>query len=39
MDQGKSVCYQTINGYTILYQLHIKTLTPDEAYNNAFRSS
>jgi len=39
MDQGKSVCYQTINGYTILYQLHIKTFTPDEAYNNAFKST
>lgn len=39
MDQGKSVCYQTINGYTILYQLHIKSLSPEEAYNNAFKSS
>lgn len=39
MDQGKSVCYQTINGYTILYQLHIKTLTPDQAYATAFRNT
>ncbi len=31
-DQGKSVCFKTINGYTILYQLHIKTLTPEQCY-------
>lgn len=31
--QGKAVCFQTINGYTILYQLHIKTITPIQAYH------
>ncbi len=31
-DQGKSVCFKTINGYTILFQLHIGHLTPDQCY-------
>ena len=31
-DQGKSVCFKTINGYTILYQLHLKLITPIQAY-------
>lgn len=36
-DEGKAVCFKTINGYTILYQLHIGTLTPDQCY--AMRSN
>ncbi len=31
-DQGKAVCFKTINGYTILYQLAIGHLTPDQCY-------
>lgn len=31
-DQGKAVCFKTINGYAILYQLHIGTLTPAQCY-------
>lgn len=30
--QGKAVCFKTINGYTILYQLHIGQLTPEQCY-------
>ncbi len=31
-EQGKSVCFKTISGYTTLYQLHIGTITPEECY-------
>lgn len=31
-EQGKSVCFNTINGYTILYQLHIRVLSPEQCY-------
>ena len=30
--EGKAINFQTINGYTILYQLHIKEITPLQAY-------
>ena len=30
--QDKPINFQTIDGYTILYQLHIGTLTPSQAY-------
>lgn len=32
ISNGKAVCFNTINGYTILYQLHIKLLTPTQCY-------
>ncbi len=30
--QGKAVCFKTINGYATLYQLHIGQLTPEQCY-------
>ena len=32
VELGKSVCFKTINGYTILYQLHIHTIDPLQCY-------
>ncbi len=34
-DQGKAVCFKTINGYTLLYMLYIGLMTPEEAYDSA----
>lgn len=31
-DQGKSICFKTVSGYTILYQIHIKQLTYTQCY-------
>ena len=31
-EQGKAVCFKTINGYTILYQLYLGLITPQQAY-------
>lgn len=30
--EGKAISFQTINGYTILYQLYLKLITPEQAY-------
>lgn len=31
--EGKAICFKTINGYTILYQLYIKMITPEQAFD------
>lgn len=31
-DSGKPVCFKTITGYTVGYQLHIKAITPLQCY-------
>ncbi len=30
--QGKAICFKTVTGYTIGYQLHIKAITPLQCY-------
>lgn len=30
--QGKAVCFRTVTGYTVGYQLHINAITPEQAY-------
>lgn len=30
--QGKAICFKTVSGYTIGYQLHIKAITPTQCY-------
>ncbi len=30
--QGKAICFKTVTGYTIGYQLHIKAITPIQCY-------
>ncbi len=32
MELGKPICFRTLNGYTLLYQLHTGAITPSQAY-------